>query len=131
LKKSIDIACGIEEISGNSKVFIKPNFVVWFDGVPFPKYGVLTTARMIEDLVIFFNEHGISDLTLVEGAANINNKSKSIIAQATKGMGLDKLSKRYGLKVIDVHESSFTDVGELFFKSGKFRIKFNKIFNIF
>ncbi|MCD4718509.1 MAG: DUF362 domain-containing protein [Desulfobacula sp.] len=110
LKKAIDIAGGIEEISGNSKVFIKPNFVVWFDGVPFPKYGVLTTARMIEDLVIFFNEHGISDLTLVEGAANINNKSKSIIAQATKGMGLDKLSKRYGLKVIDVHESSFTDV---------------------
>ena len=37
LKKAIDLVGGIEDISSNSKVFIKPNFVVWFDGVPFPK----------------------------------------------------------------------------------------------
>ena len=59
LKRAIDLAGGIKEISENSKVFIKPNFVSWFDGVPFPKYGVLTTARMIEDLVILLNEYGV------------------------------------------------------------------------
>ena len=110
LKRAIDLAGGIGEISENSKVFIKPNFVVWYDGVPFPKYGVLTTARMIEDLVILLNEHGITNLTLIEGVANPEENSKSILSQATKAMGLDSLSKRYGLKVIDVHNSSFADI---------------------
>jgi uncharacterized protein (DUF362 family) len=36
LKKAIDLVDGIKEISENSKVFIKPNFVSWYDGVPFP-----------------------------------------------------------------------------------------------
>ncbi|MBC8440561.1 MAG: DUF362 domain-containing protein, partial [Deltaproteobacteria bacterium] len=66
LKRAIDLAGGIKEISGNSKVFIKPNFVVWFDGIPFPKYGVLTTARMIEDLVILLNDHGVTGLILFD-----------------------------------------------------------------
>ena len=110
LKRAINLAGGIEEISENSKVFIKPNFVVWYDGIPFPKYGVLTTARMIEDIVILLNEHGITNLTLIEGVANPEENSKSILKQATKAMGLDSLSKRYGLKVIDVHNSNFADI---------------------
>ena len=110
LKKAIDLAGGIKEISENSKVFIKPNFVVWFDGVSFPKYGILTTARMIEDLVILLNEHGITNLTLIEGIAKTDENSNSLLNLATKAMGLDSLSKKYGLKVIDVHNSNFTDI---------------------
>jgi uncharacterized protein (DUF362 family) len=110
LKRAIDLAGGIKEISENSKVFIKPNFVVWFDGVPFPKYGALTTARMIEDLVILLNEHGITNLTLIEGIAKTDKNSNSLLNLATKAMGLDSLSKKYGLKVIDVHNSNFTDI---------------------
>jgi uncharacterized protein (DUF362 family) len=110
LKRAIDLAGGIKGISENSKVFIKPNFVVWFDGVPFPKYGVLTTARIIEDLVILLNEHGITNLTLIEGIAKTDENSKSLLNLATKAMGLDGLSKKYGLKIIDVHDSDFTDI---------------------
>ncbi len=110
LKKAIDLVDGLKGISANSKVFIKPNFVVWFDGIPFPKYGVLTTARMIEDLVILLNEHGITNLTLIEGVAKVEENSKSLLNLATKAMGLDNLSKKYGLKVIDVHDSTFTDI---------------------
>jgi uncharacterized protein (DUF362 family) len=110
LKKAIDLVGGIEDISGNSKVFIKPNFVIWYDGVPFPKYGVLTTARMIEDLVVLLNEHGISNLTLVEGIVKTDDSPNSLLKLASKAIGLDKLTKKYGLKIIDVHNSSFTDV---------------------
>lgn len=110
LKRAIDLVGGIREISENSRVFIKPNFVSWFDGVPFPKYGVLTTARMIEDLVILLNEHGVTNLTLIEGILSTDENSNSVLNLATKGMGLDRLSKRYGLKVIDVHDSTFTDI---------------------
>ena len=110
LKRAIDLVDGIKEISENSKVFIKPNFVNWFDGVPFPKYGVLTTARMIEDLVILLNEHGATNLTLIEGILNTDENSNSLLDLAMKGMGLDSLSKKYGLKIIDVHNSNFTDM---------------------
>ena len=110
LKKAIDNAGGIDEIKGNSKVFIKPNFVIWYDGVPFPKYGVLTTARMIEDLVILLNDHGITDLTLIEGIVKADESSDSLLSLASKGMGLDHLTKKYGLKMIDVHNAKFADI---------------------
>jgi len=110
LKQAINLAGGIEEISENAKVFIKPNFVVWFDGIPFPKYGVLTTARMIEDLVILLNEHGITNLTLIEGVVKEDESSDSLLNLATKAMGLDSLSKKYGLKMIDVHDSNVTKI---------------------
>jgi len=60
LKKAIDAVGGLGEISGNSKVFIKPNIVEWIEGTNFPKFGVITTARMIEDIVIILNERNVS-----------------------------------------------------------------------
>ncbi len=42
LKHAIDEAGGLGKISSDSKVFIKPNFVVWFKDTNFPKYGVVT-----------------------------------------------------------------------------------------
>ena len=51
LKKAVDLAGGLGDVSAGSKVVIKPNICVWYEGADFPKYGVLTTARLIEDMV--------------------------------------------------------------------------------
>jgi len=110
LKKAISEAGGLGDISADSKVFIKPNLVTWYEGVNFPKFGVLTTARLIEDIVIILSEHGIRDITLVEGAVEREKNSDSLLKQAVKGMGLDTLTKRYGLKTIDVHRGNFTKI---------------------
>ncbi len=110
LKQAIDTAGGLGEISDNSKVIIKPNIVVWTIGTNFPKFGVITTARMIEDIVIILNEHGVRDLTLVEGIVEQEKNSESLLPLAAKGMGLDTLTKRYGLKFIDVNKGNFTRV---------------------
>jgi uncharacterized protein (DUF362 family) len=110
LKQAIDEAGGIGEISADSKVFIKPNLVTWYEGVNFPKYGVLTTARLIEDIVIILSEHGVKDITLVEGVTEREKNSESLLQLALKGMGLDTLTKRYGLKTIDVHKGNFTKI---------------------
>ncbi|MDM8540903.1 DUF362 domain-containing protein [Desulfococcaceae bacterium HSG9] len=107
LKLAIDEAGGLGKISSSSKVFIKPNFVVWFKKTNFPKYGVITTARLIEDIVIILNEHGVRDITLAEGVAETEKNSESLLQLAVKGMGLDILTKRYGLKTIDVHKGNF------------------------
>jgi uncharacterized protein (DUF362 family) len=110
LKKVVDLAGGLGDISGGSKVFIKPNFVMWVEGVNFPKYGILTTARLIEDTVILLKEHGAQDITIVEGIVEMEKKSASLLQLAAKGMGLDILAKRYGVKLIDVHRGAFTKV---------------------
>jgi len=55
-------------------------------------------------------EHGVGDLTLVEGIVELDKNSESLLPLAAKGMGLDSLKKRYGLKFIDVNKGNFTKV---------------------
>jgi len=110
LKKAIDLAGGLKGLSRNSKVFIKPNFCLWHDGVNFPKYGVLTTARMIEDMVLLLKEYEVSDITILEGIVEVERKSESLLQLLAKGMGLDVLVERYGIKIIDVMKGFFAKV---------------------
>lgn len=110
LKKVIDLCGGFEKLSKDSKVFIKPNLVVWHKGVNFPKYGVLTTGRLIEDCVVLLKEYGVGNITIGEGAVELEKKSESMVDLAVKGMGLEMLTKRYGVKIIDVLKSQFVKV---------------------
>ena len=45
----------------------KPNIVFWTRKVAFPKWGVITTSRMIEDIVVLLKEQGVDDMTIGEG----------------------------------------------------------------
>jgi len=110
LKKAIDLCNGFEKLTKDSKVFIKPNLVVWHKGVDFPKYGVLTTARLIKDCVMLLKEYGVQDITIGEGAVEIEKKSESIVDLAAKGMGFEILAERYGVKIVDVLKGSFVKV---------------------
>ena len=104
LKYAINLVGGLQGFSGASKVVIKPNFVLWPEGVEFPKYGVLTTARLIEELVIFLKEYGIRHISLVEGPAECSFRLP------VSGMGLNLLTQRYGVHLVDVFEASFARV---------------------
>ncbi|MFQ5925150.1 MAG: DUF362 domain-containing protein [Dehalococcoidia bacterium] len=110
LKKAVALAGGLGDVSAGSKVVIKPNICGWYEGVDFPKYGVLTTTRLIEDVVILLGEYGVKDISIVEGVTESEKESKSLLQLAAKGMGLDILSGRYGVKIIDVHKAPFTKV---------------------
>jgi len=111
LKKAVDLAGGLADLPSGAKVVIKPNIVVWYEGVNFPKYGVLTTSRMIEDLTRLLKERGIDDITIAEGPLYPEKKPKySLMQQAAKGMGLDVLKERYGVKIVDIMRGSFTRV---------------------
>jgi len=110
LQKAIDLAGGLGDVSRDSKVFIKPNITLWYEGVNFPKYGVLTTARLIEDMVILLKEHGAKSIAILEGISHYEKESDSLLHMAARGMGLDILVQRYGIELIDVHEGSFKKV---------------------
>ncbi len=104
LKEAVDLVGGLRGFSGASRVVIKPNFVEWPEGTNFPKYGVLTTARLIEEMVILLKEYAVRHISLVEGPAN------GIFRQIVSGMGLDLLADRYGVNLVDVFEGPFVTV---------------------
>ena len=110
LEKAVNLVGGLGDISSGARVVIKPNFPVWHEGVEFPKYGVFTTARLLEDTVRLLKEHGISNITLVEGVINIDNRSESMLQLAARGMRYDILTERYGLKIVDAMDGSFARV---------------------
>lgn len=104
LKKAVELVGGLQGFSGGSKVVIKPNLVLWREGTDFPKYGVLTTARLIEKLVVLLKEHGVGHISLVEGPA------KGTFRQIASGMELNLLAERYGVNLVDVFEGPFARV---------------------
>ena len=64
LKKAVDLTGGLSDLPSGSKVLIKPNMIVWYEGINFPKYGVLTTSRMIEDITRLLEGLNISSFTI-------------------------------------------------------------------
>ncbi len=104
LKKAVALVDGLQGFSGSSKVVIKPNLVAWLEGADFPKYGVLTTARLIEEVVVLLKEHGVRHISLVEGPA------AGIFDHIVSGMGLDTLAIRYGVDLVDAFQDSFGKV---------------------
>ncbi len=59
VRKAVNLSKGLDRMSEGAKVFIKPNIVFWTRLVAFPKYGVITTSRVVEDMVVLLKERGI------------------------------------------------------------------------
>jgi uncharacterized protein (DUF362 family) len=114
VRKAVELAKGLESLPPKAKVFIKPNIVFWTKAVPFPKWGVITTSRVVEDMVVLLKEQGIDDIVIGEGTVTFNPKDKETIASAFETLGYHILRKRYGVKCINVFERPFekVDLGE-------------------
>ena len=110
VRKAVELAKGLESLPSNAKVFIKPNIVFWTKAVPFPKWGVITTSRVVEDMVVLLKERGIDDIVIGEGTVTLNPKDKETIANAFETLGYNVLRKRYGVKCINVFERPFEKV---------------------
>ncbi|MBC2715024.1 MAG: DUF362 domain-containing protein [Desulfobacteraceae bacterium] len=107
--KAVELSNGLQNMPANAKVFIKPNIVFWTKATLFPKWGVITTSRVIEDMVIILKDHGISDITIGEGIVAAP-KDTETPAHAFAYLGYETLKKRYGVKYINVMERPFEKV---------------------
>ena len=110
VRKAIDLAGGLDHLPDRAKVFIKPNIVFWTKAVSFPKWGVITTSRVIEDIVVLLKERGIDDITIGEGVVTRNPKDTETPAHAFETLGYGNLKRRYGVKAINVMERPFEKV---------------------
>jgi len=98
----------------NAKVCIKPNVVFWTKAVNFPKWGAITTSRVVQDMVVLLKERGIDDITICEGIVTGDSKDRETPAHAFKTLGYGTLGDRYGVKCYNVMERPFEklDLGE-------------------
>ena len=113
VQKVIRDCGGLDHLPASARVFIKPNIVFWTKACNFPKWGVITTSRVIEDVVITLKEHGIDDITIGEGIV-ADPKDTATPAHAFKSLGYETLGARYGVKFINIMERPFkkVDLGE-------------------
>jgi len=110
VKKAIELAGGFGEIKKNHKVFIKPNIVFWTKETIFPKWGVITTSRVVEDVVLILKEAGVDDITIGEGIVSNHIKDTDSPAHAFEMLGYNTLKNRFGIKVINIFEHKFKKV---------------------
>ena len=110
VRKAVGLSHGLDHLPPNPKVFIKPNLVYWTKAVPFPKWGVITTSRVVGDMVVLLKERGVNDITIGEGVVTKSPKDTETPAHAFETLGYNVLKKRYGVKSIDVFERPFEKV---------------------
>ena len=110
VRKAVDLSGGLDRLPSGAKVFVKPNIVFWTRLVQFPKWGVITTSSVINDMVCLLKERGIDDITIGEGTVVFDPKDRETAAHAFQTLGYNTLKKRYGVKCLNVFESPFEKV---------------------
>ncbi len=114
VRKAVHLCKGLDGLNPSAKVFVKPNIVFWNRFGPFPKWGVLTTSRVVHDIVTILKEYGFADITIGEGSVLFDPKDHDTPAHAFEYLGYNKLRDRFGIKIINVFERPFekTDLGD-------------------
>jgi uncharacterized protein (DUF362 family) len=110
VRKAIELSEGLDHLPSQARVFIKPNIAFWTRAVAFPKWGVITTSRIVEDIIILLKERGINDITLGEGMVTMNPKDTQTPAHAFETLGYGVLKQKYGIKFINIFERPFEKV---------------------
>ena len=109
IKRAVQLCDGLKELKESDKVLIKPNIVLASPRKKLPLYGVVTTTRVIEEIVIILREYGCNDITIGEGSPfhkELNLKTTN----GFKSIGLNKIAAKYGVKLADFNDGKFTSI---------------------
>ncbi|MEJ2101254.1 MAG: DUF362 domain-containing protein [Desulfobacterales bacterium] len=110
VRKAVALCRGLDHLPAKARVFIKPNIVFWTVEANFPKYGVITTSRVVEDMVILLKEYGIEDIVIGEGTVLRPPQATDQQEHAFDTLGYTALQKRYGVKLLNIWKRPFKKV---------------------
>ena len=110
VRKLVELTNLFDKIPKDAKVFIKPNIVYWNAFTNFPKWGVITSSRVIEDVVVLLKEHEIDDISIGEGIVTADVKDTETAADAFEKLGYNLLKERYGVKPINTFTRPFEKI---------------------
>jgi len=108
LQEVVTLCNGLKGLTISDRVFLKPNLVGWDDRYPMPLYGIFTTSRLVEDMVVVLKDYGARHITIGEGSVYFKGKERLFTTQQIFTMlGYPLLAKRYGVELMDIHEEPF------------------------
>ncbi|MFO7785778.1 MAG: DUF362 domain-containing protein [Thermodesulfobacteriota bacterium] len=108
LRRLIILCGGLDGLHGGLRAFIKPNLVALDESFPMPLFGVVTTTRLVHDMVILLKEHGVESITIGEGSAYGKNFGVPT-GRVFEVLGYGDLVKRYGVRLMDIHQEHFIE----------------------
>ncbi len=114
VRRAVEMCGGLAGLPRGARVFIKPNIVFWTQATAFPKWGVITTSRVVEDMVALLRDHGIDDITIGEGTVVMDPRDTETQRHAYRSLGYETLHRRYGVRTVNVLQRPFRrlDLGD-------------------
>lgn len=109
LRKAVELCNGFEELKPHSKVLLKPNIVASGTPSKMPPYGIVTTSRMVEDLIQLLHEKGCRDISIGEGTP-VNEELGTNTPKGYRWSGIARVARKYGAKLIDFNNESYQNV---------------------
>jgi uncharacterized protein (DUF362 family) len=109
LRKAIELCQGFEKLGRNDRVLIKPNNC--FRHKIMPPYGMVTTSTIVDGVIQLLLERGCKDISIGEGAIiGIFDELEPYTKRGFKGTGIEKIAKKYGIKLIDFNQGAFHEL---------------------
>jgi len=106
----LDLAGGLGRIRPSNRVVVKPNLVFWSRTAPFPRWGCLTTSRVVHDTVALLAEHGVGEIAIAEGTVMFDPRDHETQLHAFEALGYRELERRYGVRLVPVLQRRFDKV---------------------
>ncbi len=103
LREAIGLSCGFEELRPDARILVKPNLVMWDTRTSTPPFGMMTTTRIIEDVILLLKERGCNDISIGEGS--VPTEEGCGTAQVFEGLGYNALARKYNLRLVDLNEA--------------------------
>jgi len=110
VRSAVELSGGLGRLPAGARVFVKPNVVFWTRATDFPKWGCITTSRVVEDMVVLLKERGVDRITVGEGMVVADPKDTETPAHAFESLGYGKLASRYGVRCVNVMQHPFEKV---------------------
>jgi uncharacterized protein (DUF362 family) len=109
LRRAIELCNGFEQLDSNRRILIKPNNC--FRHPIMPPYGMVTTSTITELIVQLLLERGCRDISIGEGAIiGIFDELEPSTKRGFQGTGIDRVAKKYGVKLIDFNKGPFQEL---------------------
>ena len=111
LRRAIELCDGFTGLTPNDRVLIKPNLVGYDERYPMPLFGIFTTTRIVEDLIVLLKEHGARSIAVAEGSVYVKGKDAGLTThQIYDKLGYPLLAQRHDVELIDLMQQEFVTV---------------------
>lgn len=110
VKNGIELIDGLKGLKPSDSILIKPN-VVWGGGgsKKIPKFGFITTSRIVEGIVAHLKERGFDKISIGEGST-ANDEVGSDTMKGFVWSGIKPATEKYGIKLIDFNKETYEKV---------------------